>query len=299
MEKIITILEKSFLEISDLIQNNNTLNLGSYTDQSNNSGDDVKKVDVMSNIILKKNLEKHPEVRCIGSEEEQELYYTKNNNGQYLISYDPLDGSSNVDVNITTGTIFAVYKYDDNGTITNGHNIVMSGYCLYGGSLQYVLAKQNSVYMYQYIPSEKKFLLITDNMKIKEKGNIYAVNEANKRTWCDKRYNKLINTFIDEKYTARWVGSLVADAHRTLIKGGFFAYPGNDANKNGKIRLLYEAYPFAHIFKTAGGFSSNGDICILDLPYPSNLHQKIPIILSSKYEITHFDEYKKSDLSHY
>ena len=97
---------------------------------------------------------------------------------------------------------------------------------------------------------------------------------------------------INENYTTRWVGSLVADAHRTLIKGGFFAYPGNHKNNDGKIRLLYEAYPFAHIFETAGGFSSNGSECILDLPYPNNLHQKTPIISSSKYEISYFNNYK-------
>ena len=125
-------------------------------------------------------------------------------------------------------------------------------------------------------------------MKLKEKGNIYSINEANKHIWCDKRFVPFIDSRIKENYSTRWVGSLVADAHRTLIKGGFFAYPANEKNKDGKIRLLYEAYPFAHIFEVAGGFGSNGEEQLLDIPFPKNIHQKTPIILSSNSEFTKF-----------
>jgi fructose-1,6-bisphosphatase I len=195
-----------------------------------------------------------------------------------------LDGSSNIDVNITTGTIFSVYQYDKNGKITDGHNIVMSGYCLYGGATQYVLSYNNKLTFYQYSAQDKSFYLLNDNLKMKEKGAIYSLNESNKKAWTDARFNKLIDLFIEQKYGARWVGSLVADAHRTLLKGGFFAYPGNRKDREGKIRLLYEAYPFAHIFHNAGGFSSNGVKSILDVPFPDKIHQKTPIVLCGKYE---------------
>ena len=284
MNFLTQVLEKSFMEIADLIRNQNSLDLGSLSNEYNVSGDDVKQLDLMSNIILKKNLETCELIRTIGSEEEDELYQTKHIDAPYLICYDPLDGSSNVDVNITTGTIFALYKYDENGNITNGRNIVMSGYCLYGGCTQYVMAYNNFVSMYQYNTIDHSFSQIHDNMKMNKKGSIFSLNEAHKHKWCDKRYNSFIETLIEQKYNARWVGSMVADGHRTLIKGGFFAYPANDKNKDGKIRLLYEAYPFAYIFETAGGIGSNGTVNLLDIPYPKNIHQKTAIILSTKEE---------------
>jgi fructose-1,6-bisphosphatase I len=266
------------------------LDLGGLLNENNVSGDDVKELDVVSNDLLKHNLSQCSLVRTIGSEEEDELYQTSHVDAPYLVCYDPLDGSSNVDVNITTGTIFAVYQYDENGKIESGRNIVMSGYCLYGGCTQYILAYNGSVSMYQYIPSKhcftckNEFVKIHENMKVQEKGTIFSLNEAHKHKWCDKRFQPFIETMIEQKYNARWVGSMVADGHRTLIKGGFFAYPANESSLQGKIRLLYEAYPFAHIFETAGGISTDGITNILDIPYPEKLHQKTPIILSSKTE---------------
>ena len=282
--EIMTSLEKCFIRISELIRETNSVKLGSLADIHNASGDDVKTIDVMSNDIMKETLSKCGLIRTIGSEEEDEFHYTKSTKAPYLICYDPLDGSSNIDVNITTGTIFSVYKYDANDKIADGHNIVMSGYCLYGGATQYVLSFNNNLSFYQYSTQDKMFYLLKDRLKIKEKGAIYSLNESNKKAWTDARFNKIIDLFIEQKYGARWVGSLVADAHRTLLKGGFFAYPGNRKDPEGKIRLLYEAYPFAHIFHTAGGFSSDGVKSILDVPFPDKIHQKTPIVLCGKYE---------------
>lgn len=281
---IIASLEKCFIHISELIREMNSVNLGSLADTNNASGDDVKTIDVVSNDIMKENLSKCALIRTIGSEEEDEFYSTEFTDAPYLICYDPLDGSSNIDVNITTGTIFCVYAYDENNKIANGHSIVMSGYCLYGGATQYVLSYNNKLSFYQYSAQDKLFYLLDKRLKIKEKGAIYSLNESNKKAWTDSRFNKMIDLFIEQKYGARWVGSLVADAHRTLIKGGFFAYPGNSKDKEGKIRLLYEAYPFAHIFHNAGGFSSDGVKSILDVPFPDKIHQKTPVVLCGKYE---------------
>ena len=282
--EIIKLLEKGFIQISDLIRNENSLQLSHLTESNNNSGDDVKKLDIVSNDILKDILKECSLVRKVGSEEEDELFETKFVDAPYLVCYDPLDGSSNIDVNITTGTIFCIYKYEEDGSIKNGHNIIASGYCLYGGATQYMMAYEDKLSFYQYSNISQEFYLLNDNLRIKTKGALYSLNESNRNMWLDTRFEKIINKFIEEKYNARWVGSLVADAHRTIIKGGFFSYPGNTKDKNGKIRLLYEAYPFAYIFHVGGGFSSNGEKNILDIPFPEKIHQKTSIILCGKYE---------------
>lgn len=288
--EIVQLLEKAFIEISDLIRSQNSISLSNHTLSNNNSGDDVKELDILSNSILMNILMDCNLVRKIGSEEEDTLCETKYKDAPYLICYDPLDGSSNIDVNITTGTIFCIYKYNDDGTITNGHNIVASGYCIYGGATQYLLAQDNNLKFYQFSPINCKFELLNDNLRIKQKGSIYSINEANKKLWTDNRYEKLIEKCIDENYTSRWVGCMAADGHRTVIKGGIFSYPGNSKNISGKIRLLYEAYPFAHIFHNGGGFGSNGNTNILDIPFPKNIHQKTPINLGGIYEKELFDK---------
>ena len=147
MESLIKQLEKSFIEISELIQNSSSNNLENYIEKYNISGDDVKQIDILSNIILKENLSKCSLIRAIGSEEEKELVYTEHNDAPYLICYDPLDGSSNIGVNITTGTIFGVYRYNEDGEILSGRSTVMAGYCLYGGATQYVIANEGKVSM--------------------------------------------------------------------------------------------------------------------------------------------------------
>ena len=210
-----------------------------------------------------------------------------------MICFDPIDGSSNIDVNITVGTIFGLYQYDNNKLIS-GHNIVMAGYCLYGGSTQLILAKNNSVDMYSLI--NNNFKLIKKDIKIKDKGKIFSINESNKYKYKNPNINKVIDELIKLNYNARWVGSLVSDAHRTLIKGGFFIYPKNNLNKTGKIRLIYEGYPIAYIIETAGGKSS--DCCsnksLLDLPFPlNNIHMKTGILLSSLHEYNLFNSILK------
>ena len=285
MDEILNSLKISFIKISNIIRNNEDNALFKSVTLTNSSGDKVKKLDITSNDILKNNLKKIKSIRAIGSEEDKEIIFTDNNDGKYLICFDPLDGSSNIDVNITVGTIFAIYKYNDNNII-NGNNIIMAGYCLYGSSTQLVIA-DSEVNIYQ-LDSNNKFNLVFKNWKIPEKGVYYSINESNKYLMDDK-YLKLIDKFINLNYSTRWVASLVADAHRTLMKGGFFSYPENSKNKDGKIRLLYEAYPMAYIFEIAGGKSSDGKNCLLNVPFPQNIHQKTPIILSSIYEFEIFN----------
>ena len=277
METIIETMKKSCIIISNEIKSRNLLKLGSETNNKNASNEAVKELDILSNNIIKNNLVQLDSVSYIASEEEDELI-CNNNNKNYLVSYDPLDGSSNIDVSITVGTIFGIYEYN-NGNF----NIVCAGYGLYGSQTQFVVAYNNNISFYQL--NDNKFELIKDNLKIPNKGKIVSMNLSYNKINLDKKYEELCNKLFDEGYTQRFVGSLVADAHRTLLKGGIFIYPANNKSVNGKIRLLYEAIPFAYIFELAGGFSSNGDNSLLDVNV-NDIHQRTPIILSSKYEFS-------------
>ncbi len=288
---LLGIIKSSCQKIASLIRDSSSLELSMLSEEYNLSGDNVKQLDLISNTILKTDLSKSNLVRCIGSEEEECIYETNFKQAPYLVCYDPLDGSSNIDVNITTGTIFAIYKYKDNA-IQDGNNIVMAGYCLYGACCQLVVADTKvDIYQLKRDESGKEcFSLIAGSWKIPDKGTYYAINESNKYIWLDSRNNRICDKLIEKGYSVRWVASMVADAHRTLIKGGFFSYPSNKKNISGKIRLLYEAYPFAYIFKVAGGKSLNGleNKSILDVGYPENCHKKTPIILSSNTEMELF-----------
>lgn len=299
MWELVKQLENCFIQIADLLRNSDTNSLEKYIEKYNISGDDVKQADILSNIILKENLSKCSLIRAIGSEEEDEIIKTEHKEAPYLICYDPLDGSSNVGVNISTGTIFGVYKYDEYGNINSGNDTVLAGYCLYSAATQYVIADNDKVSMYQLKTNDsdssiRSFIKINNNIKIPKKGMIYSINECHTTKWLDGRYEKLFSRLREKNYSSRWVATLVADGHRTLLKGGILAYPGNQCNPRGKIRLLYEAYPFAFIFEKAGGVASDGFIRLLDISYPrDNLHFKTPIIYSSHYEMLIFDGIKE------
>lgn len=277
--EIIKLLEASFKEIDNLLRFSNSSKLSEIT-ETNCSGDNVKKLDEIANNIIKENLKKSKNIRLIASEEEDNIIIN-NPEGNLMITYDPIDGSSNIKNNITVGTIFCLFKYDNDEM--SGKNIIMAGYCLYSSCTKLILCLENKMNIYQ-LNSKGDFTLVRDNHKIPVIGSSYAINQANQKKWCSDRISEYVQKMILHKKTQRWVGSLVADAHRIIMSGGVFMYPSDSKNKNGKIRLLYEAYPMAYIFKCGGGFSSDGDNCILDLKFPDNIHQKIPIFLFSKTE---------------
>jgi fructose-1,6-bisphosphatase I len=294
---ILNVLKKCFAEIAKIIRESDVkgVTLSKHTESTNETGDDVKHLDVISNNILKKALLKCRNICFIGSEEEPVLIPTKYPDGEYVVCFDPLDGSSNIAVNITVGTIFAIYKVNDKVVdrtklITNGKNIVCAGYCLYGGSTQLIVANTFNVNMYSLF-LDSTFVLTHESIIMPNIGNIYAINESNRHKFIDPSINRIISKFIEDKKTTRWVGSLVADAHRTLIQGGFFAYPRNTSHPHGRLRLLYEVYPMAYIIEKAGGktTTSNGEYdSLLDIPFPKDCHQKVSCILSSKYEMIQY-----------
>lgn len=284
LDIILSKVSKSVMEISYLVRKSSPLDLSSVLGNENPSGEQVKKLDIDSNNILKDNLSTISSIKYIASEEDDNLIEI-NKNGKYLVSFDPLDGSSNIDCNITVGTIFCVFEYNKDDKLVDGRNIVMAGYSLYGGSTQIVVCKYGKVDIYNLDILSNKWGLIFANYKMKDKGNIYSINESYK-TMYNNKYNEYIDSLIDENYNMRWVGSLIADFHRTLIKGGVILYPANKKNKKGKIRLVYEAYPLAYIIEKADGMSFNGNTnSILNIPFPKNIHQRTPIFFGSEYEI--------------
>tara|TARA_B110001469_G_scaffold127855_1_gene151225 strand:+ start:4110 stop:5024 length:915 start_codon:yes stop_codon:yes gene_type:complete len=302
MQHITILLKNAFIEIADLLKFGNQINLGTENPNlKNKSGDLVKQLDILSHNIIVKQIQKSYNIIGYISEEHEEVVFTNEKTlenletleyfceEKYIIAFDPLDGSSNIDSNITTGTIFTLYKYDieDNSL----RDIVCAGYCLYGPATILVMTDNNNVNMFQLNKdNEFEFLERLDfkgnDKKINRK--IYSVNECHFNHF-DLDTKQLILKFKEQKYNHRYIGSMVADCHRTLIQGGIFMYPGNKYKPEGKIRLLYEALPFAKIFSIANGFAYD----ILNQPilekYSNknkinleDIHISTPIILSSK-----------------
>lgn len=286
IESILESLKISFIKISEEVKNNNPFQMSNIISR-NSSNDEVKNLDIISNQYIIEELLKNKYVKTIASEEEPELI-EGNKEGNFFVSFDPLDGSSNIDSNITIGTIFAIFIDSNIKKNTLGDSIVSAGYCLYGGSTQLVYTKKNigNPIVNLHLLDKKNNFICVNQLKIPEKGKVYSINESNKYIWNNNRYKVLIDNFIKNGYTQRWVGSLVADAHRTIIKGGLFSYPA-DKKQNGKLRLLYEAIPFCFLLEQVGGIGYLNDNLSdwKETMFPKNIHAKTPLMIGSKTEI--------------
>ena len=282
LNAIITVIKNACIQIKKAINNSHSSMLSKQTGINNSSGDETKELDNLTHNILIRFLSNNKNVYGIISEEDSYIHKTKHSSGSYIVAFDPLDGSSNIEFNITIGTIFAIYKLNDKKQITSGNSIVCSGYCLYGFKTEFIYTnpKTNCVEMLQLI--DDKFITIKNNILIpNDKGKYYSVNHANSDSWQPKQLKGIIFNLAKSGYSQRYVGSMVADAHRVLLNGGLFLYPGDSKNKNGKIRLLYEAWPFAFLIKMAGGMTSNFEKNILDITMPDNIHQATPILIGN------------------
>ena len=274
---IILSLKNACLEIADLIRNTEPHHLGNELKHTNESAELVKELDLKSNEIIKNTLLKVPTVNKISSEEEAS-YINVNPDGKYMVAYDPLDGSSNIDCNATIGTIFGIYE---------DLKIVGAGYCLYGGSTQFIYSLDGDGLIQEQLVNNR-WEKIRENYKMPVEGKYFSCNMGNFEKWNDMTKN-IISDMISDKYGLRYIGSLVGDAHRTLIKGGFFAYPSDKSNPNGKLRQYYEVVPFAYLFKKAGGYALNdkGEE-ILREEMNEDLHFRRPLMLMSKNERLYF-----------
>lgn len=267
------------------------------TGKTNVHGEEVQKLDEFANSTFVNILSKSETVCAITSEElEKAVIIPKENAGKYIFMMDPLDGSSNIDVNVSIGTIFSIYrKISTGGSVTDedllqkGANQVAGGYILYGSSTMFVYSSGNGVHGFTLDPTLGEFFLSHPNIKIPERGNTYSVNEGNTSIWADKERN-LINYFKEKDaetkrpYRGRYIGSMVSDFHRTLLKGGIFMYPRDSTHPNGKLRFAFEAGPMAFIVENAGGRASTGKERILDI-IPTDIHQRVPLYIGSRFDV--------------
>lgn len=244
----------------------------------NTYGEEVQKLDELSNNLLRDNLLGGGQVHAVVSEEEEkEIYSEGKHEAEYNVFFDPLDGSSNIDTNSPIGTIFSIY-HKKKGLLQKGSEQVAAGYVIYGSSAMLVYSSGTGVNGFTLDPAIGSFLLSHPNMRIPENGNIYSINEA-----YEKQYDETILSYLSHlkaggKAKARYVGSLVADAHRTLIKGGIFLYPADKKQPEGKLRLTIEVSPFAYLFNQAGGKAVSGKTNPLDI-MPKTIHDRAPIVL--------------------
>ena len=260
----------------------------------NVQGEEVQLLDQIANEKLINSLTNNKS--CAGyASEEIESPIIFNTSSRFMVVADPLDGSSNISVNMPIGTIFGIIRNTDYGVSSfnkSGRYFISAGYSLYGPSDIFLICINNKVSEFTLDPEKNEYQLSRDNIKVPKNGSIYSVNEGNFVSWEDNIKKWVLNNknptgSSSKKKKLRYVGSLVADAHRTLINGGIFAYPPDKSNSNGKLRLMYEANPLALIFTSAGGNAVSMDKEILDIE-PESFHQRTPLILGSKEDIDEF-----------
>ncbi|MBP5779455.1 MAG: class 1 fructose-bisphosphatase [Campylobacter sp.] len=251
-----------------------------YTQNQNSTGDTQLKFDVLSDKIIEDEFKNSSLVKALVSEEKDEML-TINEKGEFIVAYDPLDGSSLFDVNFAIGSIFGIYKNE-----ISSENLVAAAYTLYGPRLEMVVC-ENSPKLYRLNP-QNEFVFINE-LKLKEKGKLNATG-ATQKGWSEK-HKKLVNCLFEEGYRLRYSGAMVSDLHQILIKGGgLFSYPATTDAPNGKLRVTFEVLPFAYIYEKAGGATTNGTSNSLFEIKIEKIHQTSPCFFGSKYEIAKLHE---------
>lgn len=288
--------------VSSKVRAAGIFNLYGLEGQTNVQGEEVKKLDVIANIAFIESLKRCQKVCAMASEENEEPILLTESSGRYVAVFDPLDGSSNIDVNISIGTIFGIYKRLNNtekptvqDILQPGTALVAAGYVMYGSATLLVLSTGGPVNCFTLDPSSGEFMLTHGDIQMKEKHTIYSINEGNSKYAFDAVKNYVDSVKYPENgkpYSLRYVGSMVADVHRTLIYGGVFLYPADKASKNGKLRLLYEANPMAYLMEKAGGLGSTGTQRLLDI-VPTSVHQRTGVVLGSKQNVLEVEEFYK------
>ncbi|MEY2782865.1 MAG: Fructose,6-bisphosphatase class 1 [Pseudomonadota bacterium] len=280
--------------------------LGS-AESENVQGEVQKKLDIIANEVLLEANEWGGHLAAMASEEMDSIYVVPNRypQGEYLLMFDPLDGSSNIDVNVSIGTIFSVLKKPDESLgvteqdfLQPGQQQVAAGYCIYGPQTTLVLTVGDGVAMFTLDREQGSFVLTQENVQVPADTKEFAINMSNMRHWADP-----VRRYIDEclqgregprgkDFNMRWIASMVADVHRILTRGGVFMYPWDkrEPHKAGKLRLLYEANPMSWLIEQAGGAATNGQQRILDLQ-PSHLHERVSVVLGSRNEVERLTQY--------
>ncbi|XXG66372.1 hypothetical protein AAC387_Pa05g3868 [Persea americana] len=302
-------------QIASLVQRAGISNLTGVQGAVNVQGEDQKKLDVVSNEVFSNCLRSSGRTGIIASEEEDvPVAVEESYSGNYIVVFDPLDGSSNIDAAVSTGSIFGIYSPNDecladigdDATLDQmeqrcvvnvcqpGSNLLTAGYCMYSSSVIFVLSIGKGVFSFTLDPMYGEFVLTQENIKIPKAGKIYSFNEGNYLLW-DEKLRKYMDDLKDpgpsgKPYSARYIGSLVGDFHRTLLYGGIYGYPRDKKSKNGKLRLLYECAPMSYLVEQAGGKGSDGHKRVLDIQ-PEQIHQRVPLFIGSVEEVEKLEKY--------
>ncbi|KAL3639454.1 hypothetical protein CASFOL_017361 [Castilleja foliolosa] len=300
-------------QIASLVQRASISNLTGVQGAVNIQGEDQKKLDVVSNEVFSNCLRSSGRTGIIASEEEDvPVAVEESYSGNYIVVFDPLDGSSNIDAAVSTGSIFGIYSPNDechieedatlDAVVQNcvvnvcqpGDNLLAAGYCMYSSSIIFVITLGKGVFAFTLDPMFGEFVLTQEHVQIPKSGKIYSFNEGNYQLWDDK-LKKYIDDLKDpgptgKPYSSRYIGSLVGDFHRTLLYGGIYGYPRDKKSKNGKLRLLYECAPMSFIVEQAGGKGSDGHNRVLDIQ-PTEIHQRVPLYIGSVDEVEKLEKY--------
>ena len=297
LQEVLLVTTQTCIEISSALKKGSLAGILGMAGNENVQGEKQKKLDVISNNMLKSALLASPAVRAIASEEEDDIV-PANTDGEYLIAFDPLDGSSNIDINSMVGTIFSIYHQVGSEPATEadflqpGKNQVAAGYVLYGPSTMLVFTTGNGVNMFTLDVEQGEFILTRENVKVDDETQEFAINMSNQRFWSEAMQN-YVNDLVAGKdgpraknFNMRWVAAMVGDVHRILCRGGIFIYPCDkkDPNKAGKLRLMYEANPMGMLLEQAGGKAFTHTDRILDIQ-PEGIHQRVAVVLGAANEV--------------
>ncbi|KAI3987117.1 hypothetical protein MKX01_036907 [Papaver californicum] len=301
-------------QIASLVQRASISNLTGGQGAVNIQGEDQKKLDVISNEVFSSCLRSSGRTGIIASEEEDvPVAVEESYSGNYIVVFDPLDGSSNIDAAVSTGSIFGIYHPNDDcladfnddvspldqekqkcivSVCQPGNNLLAAGYCMYSSSVIFVLSVGKGVYSFTLDPMYGEFVLTQEKVQIPKSRKIYSFNEGNYQMWDDKLKKYIDDLKIPDPkpYSARYIGSLVGDFHRTLLYGGIYGYPRDSISKNGKLRLLYECAPMSYLAEQAGGKGSDGHQRVLDIQ-PTEIHQRVPLYIGSVDEVDKLERY--------
>ena len=286
--------------ISRQVNKAGLLNVLGLAGEVNVQGEEVQKLDDLSNHVIKQVLRYSTMIGGVASEEEETfLQNTQYPDGKYVVFFDPLDGSSNIDANVPVGTIFGIYRrlsrdvVGEEDFLQPGRKLVAAGYAIYGSSTMLVYSAGNGVHGFTLDPEYGEYLLSHPQIQIPKECRCYSVNERNYARWSPaaQQFIDHIKFSGDARYaktTARYIGSAVADFHRNLLYGGVFMYPEDSKNVRGKLRLIYECNPLAFLAEQAGGRASTGTTPILDIQ-PTSIHQRVPFCVGNAQEVLAYE----------
>jgi fructose-1,6-bisphosphatase I len=289
---LVTQIENVVKIIASHVRASGLVDILGKTGAKNSFGEEVQKLDEFSNKLFIDSLISSGEVYALISEEEDEpIFAPKTHAGEYIVYFDPLDGSSNIDTNCPIGTIFSIYRKNKD-LLQKGSEQVAAGYVIYGSSVMFVYSAGKGVNGFTLDPSIGSFLLSHPKIQMPKKGVIYSINEAYEAFYDDHLKRYLSHLKETGSYKARYVGSLIADAHRTFLKGGIFLYPADKKQPEGKLRLMLEVNPFAFLVEQAGGKVVSHNKTSPLTVQPKHIHQRAPLIMGSEEEVEKYLEYE-------